>query len=121
MTDTSGNQKKKGGFLLAQKCEDMIYYGYKALRHFPKSERHTSAAEIKKCMFRIRRLIITANKRFYKKNTLEELDIEKTILMCHLRQAKNLGFLPYKKYEIWIKMVEEIGRMIGGWFKSIKK
>ncbi|WP_232619328.1 four helix bundle protein, partial [Acetomicrobium sp. S15 = DSM 107314] len=32
--------------------------------------------------------------------------------------AKDLQFLPVKKYENWSKMSSEIGRMIGGWLKS---
>lgn len=99
----------------------MIFYGYKALRQFPKSEKHTLAAEMKMSMLNIQRLIIRANLRYYKKNTLEELDIEKAILMFYLRLSRRLGFLPLKKYEIWTGMLEEIGRLIGGWFKSIRK
>ena len=32
---------------IRQKCEDMIEYGYQALRQFPKAEKFTLAAEIK--------------------------------------------------------------------------
>ncbi|MDI3548113.1 MAG: hypothetical protein PWR10_1765 [Halanaerobiales bacterium] len=115
------SRPKDGTFILAQKCEDMIFYGYKALQQFPKSEKHTLAAEMKRSMLNIQRLIITANLRYYKKNTLEELDVEKAVLMFYLRLARRLGFLPFKKYEIWAGMLEEIGRLIGGWFRSIKK
>lgn len=117
MTETN----KENHFILAQKCEDMILYGYQALQQFPKSEKHTLAAEIKRSMMQIQRLIITANLRYYKKNTLEELDTEKAVLMSYLRLARRLGFLPPKKYEVWVAMLEEIGRMIGGWFKSIRR
>ncbi|MDI3480775.1 MAG: hypothetical protein PWQ97_430 [Tepidanaerobacteraceae bacterium] len=118
---TNQGKRKDGTFILAQKCEDMVLYGYKALQQFPKSEKHTLAAEMKKSMVNIQRLIITANMRYYKKNTIEELDIEKAILMFYLRLSRRLGFLPPKKYEIWSGMLEEIGRLIGGWFKSIWK
>lgn len=33
--------------LIRQKCEEMIAYGYIALRQFPKFERHVLAAEMR--------------------------------------------------------------------------
>lgn len=55
--------------MLKQKAIDMAQYGYAALRQFPKSEKFALAADIKACMHRIIRLIITANKRYHKKTT----------------------------------------------------
>jgi hypothetical protein len=31
-----------------------------------------------------------------------------------------LGFLPLKKYEILAGQITEVGKMIGGWIKSIQ-
>ena len=47
---------------IMQKTYDLALYHYPALRQFPKSEKHTMAAEIKKTLFRIMRLITRANK-----------------------------------------------------------
>ena len=32
--------------------------------------------------------------------------------------ARDLGYLPPKKYEVWSKMAVEVGRMVGGWIKA---
>lgn len=103
------------------KCEDMIKYGYIALRQFPKSEKFTLSAEIKNTMWRLLRLIITCNKRYYKKTTIQDLDGELDLLRSQVRMAQELGFLPFNKYEVWSRHLDEIGRMIGGWLKSLKK
>lgn len=45
---------------IRQKCEEMIAYGYVALRQFPKSERHVLAQELRStmwCMLRERRYV----------------------------------------------------------------
>ncbi|MBE3584824.1 MAG: diversity-generating retroelement protein Avd [Thermoanaerobacter sp.] len=105
---------------IRQKCEDMIHYGYAALRQFPKSERYTMAADIKKSMYRLLALIIAANKRYHKKTTFQEMDIELDFLRSLIRLAMQLGFLPFKKYENWAAMLNEIGRMLGGWLKSLR-
>lgn len=106
---------------ILQKCYDMIEYGYIALRQFPKSERHTLAAEIKRSMYDLLRLIIRANKRYFKKTTLQDIDIEIDNLRYLIRLANALGFLPFKQFENWSRNLNEIGKMLGGWIKSAKQ
>ena len=58
---------------IRQKCEDMIAYGYVAVRQFPKTERHVLAQEIRVTMWAILRLIIITNRRYHKKTTMQDL------------------------------------------------
>jgi len=106
---------------ILQKIFDMIEYGYPALAQFPKSEKFALAADIKRCMDRMLERTIEAQKKYYKKTTLQELDVEIMKLRAYLRLSHNLGFLPRKKYEIWSEKVVEIGKMLGGWLKSVKR
>ncbi len=106
---------------ILQKCYDMIQYGYICLRQYPKAEKHTLAAETKQSMLELLRLIIRANKRYYKKTTIQDLDVELDTLRHYIRLAKDLRFLPFRQYENWVAMLNEIGRMIGGWQKSVKE
>jgi ribonucleotide reductase beta subunit family protein with ferritin-like domain len=99
----------------------MVQYGYQAIKQFPRSEKYTFAAEIKSTMIRILKLIIRTNKKYYKKTTMKDLDIELELLKTYIRLARDLNFLPFKKYEIWSKQLHEIGRLIGGWMKSVQK
>jgi hypothetical protein len=48
---------------IKQKTEDMIKYGYIALRQFPKSEKFSLAQDIKKTMFVMLEQIIRTNRR----------------------------------------------------------
>lgn len=95
-------------------------YGYQALKQFPKHEKHILGAEIRLSMLQLQRLIVTAFKRYHKKTTLTDLDIEIAILKRRVRLAKDLRYLDLKKYQIWIGQLVEIGKMIGGWIKSVK-
>lgn len=106
--------------IIYQKTYDFIQYGYVCLRQFPKSEKFTLAAEIKRTMIALLRLIVTANKRYYKKTTLQDLDVELDLLRMYIRLGKDLGFLDLKKYEKLALMLNEIGRLVGGWMKSAK-
>lgn len=104
--------------VIKRKVEDMIAYGYACLRHFPKTERHTLAADIKVCMYRVLRLVIASAKRYFKKTTLSDLDVELEMLKSLVRLAKDLAFLPFKQYENWQTLNVEIGKMVGGWIKN---
>jgi four helix bundle protein len=101
----------------------MTLYGNQCLKQFPKSERYAMAAEIKQSMYRLLRLIIEANKKYHKKTTAQQIDIELETLRTFIRLAsdKQLKYLSIKKYENWSKMLNEIGRMLGGWIKSMNK
>ena len=103
------------------KTEDMIKYGYIALRQFPKSEKFSLALDIKKTMFAMLEKIIRANRSRDKWVSLHEIDTELEILRTQIRLSMELGFLPFAKYEIWSNHLAEIGRMLGGWLKSFKK
>ncbi|WNF36392.1 diversity-generating retroelement protein Avd [Bacillaceae bacterium IKA-2] len=105
---------------ILQKTYDMIVYGYTSLRQYPKSEKHTLVAETKQCMYELLSLLIRANKRYYKKTTLQDIDIELEKLRYFVRLANALEFLPFKKYEYWSRLLNEIGKMLGGWIKSTK-
>ncbi len=105
---------------IRQKCEEMIAYGYVALRQFPKFERHVLGAEIRDAMWGVLRLIIVTNKRYHKKTTMQDLDAELDLLRSQIRTAFGLRYIDLKKYETWSRLMDEVGRMIGGWFKSLK-
>lgn len=95
----------------------MIEYGYNAVRHFPKAERHVMSQELRLAMLRLLRLTIICGKRYHKKTTLRDLDAELELLRRQVRLAKTLGLLPFRKYENWSRHLDEIGKMIGAWIK----
>lgn len=106
---------------IGQKAYDMVQYGYICLRRFPKSERHTLAAEIKMHMLQVLRLILQANRRRDKRSTLTELDVELDLLRLYVRLAHDVvepASFPSRSYEHWSKLLNEIGKMLGGWMKS---
>lgn len=106
---------------ILRKTYDMMAYAYPTLSQFPKSEKFALCTDIKRCMDLILERIIEANKKYYKKTTLQELDVEIEKLRHYIRLSKDLRFISIKKYDVWSGMVDEIGRMLGGWIKSAKQ
>ncbi|MEG0996871.1 MAG: diversity-generating retroelement protein bAvd family protein, partial [Clostridia bacterium] len=66
-----------------QKIKDMILYAESVcLNQFPREHRYTTAASVRQNMDEVESLCIAAWKRYYKKTTLQDMDIS-------LQQLKN--------------------------------
>ena len=116
--ETQVQVKIKEDLHVQQKIYDMILYAYPALEQMPKSQKFSLAQDMKHCMDKIMRLTISANKKYTKRTTLQELDVEIAALKIYLRIAYDLRYIPPKKYEVWSGMMVEIGKMVGGWIRS---
>ena len=107
-------------FKLLQKVQDMMEYGYPMLNQFPKAEKFSLAQDIRRCMNEILELTITEDKKYTKKTTLENLDVENAKLRIYLRVSFQLHYISKHTYAVWEEKVVEIGKMIGGLLKSVK-
>ena len=107
-------------YKLLQKIFDMMQYAYPALAQFPKSEKFALCTDIKHSMDVLLERSIEAQKKYFKKTTLQDMDVEIAKLRAYIRLSHQLGFLPMKKYEVWSEMLVEIGKMVGGWLKTVK-
>ncbi len=105
--------------IILQKVMDMMEYGYLALAQYPKSEKFAMVTDIKRSMDIMLERVIEAHKKYYKKTTLQELDVEIAKLKAYMRLSHTLKFLPTHKYEVWSGMIVEIGKMLGGWLKTV--
>ena len=127
-TNTELEQGKPKPFLVKTKIEDLMAYTKQAIANFPRNERQT-AAEIRRIMLLTYELAITIEKRYYKKTTAQELDVNIDILRHLVRTARENKYyspnshppLSPKQYEIISKMLKEIGKMVGGYLKSLNK
>lgn len=96
------------------KLEELDDYTHIALRQYPKAERHLLAADTRQCLERILRLTLTAWKRYHKKTTLQELDIEIEVFRHLVRKGERMKYITPKRYRIWAEHINELGRMLGG-------
>lgn len=103
-----------------QKIEDMMEYAYPVLQQFPKSEKFAMAADMKLVMDVMLEKAVEAQKKYFKKTTLQELDVANTKLQHYLRVAFRLRFVSMHKYEVWSKQLVEIGKLLGSWLNTVK-
>ena len=103
---------------LIAKLEELETYTHQALIQYPKMERHLLCADIRRSIAAIERLAVVAWKRYHKKTTLQELDVEVEVLRMWIRKSVRLRYITPHRYEVWAIHVNEIGRMVGGWLRS---
>jgi hypothetical protein len=106
-----------------EKWEELARYLLVALRSYPKSERYVLAADTRRACILVGRYIYRANAvsalSGEKKEMLRQADMALVDLKLLIRLGMLLEYLPLKKYEILIGYTTEIGKMIGGWLKSL--
>ena len=127
--ETQGEEKKVNGndvFKIKEKIYEMILYGNPQLKDFPKTERYVLAGDIRKTMYGMLEMAVRLEKKYHKKTTLQDLDIEVDVLRNLLRLAKDPNLyqkqkpcLDFHTWEVWIRKVDEIGRMIGGYMDFV--
>lgn len=80
--------------ILQTKLEEMQVYTHKALMQFPKREKFLLCAEIKDSLAEAMHLVIRMKKRYYKKTTLQDIDVEIDYICEALQRSKNDGINP---------------------------
>lgn len=64
-------------------------------------------------------LVSRCKKRYFKKTTLEDMDVELDVLRELVAESYESAYINVHKYEVWSRLLNEIGKMVGGWIKSI--
>ena len=103
------------------------------LNHFPKHEKYALANIIRSTAYEMYDYITEGQKRYFKKTSLTGLDIVHEKLRMQLFLAYELGYFNFKdgrdsqkqtgerRFGVINSMVDELGKMIGGWIKKVKE
>lgn len=61
-------------------------------------------------------------KAYYQRDKLEilkEINVELEIIRYFLRLAQDMELLTIKQYEFSMKLLQEIGKQVGGWLRQV--
>lgn len=105
---------------LLTRLEELDNYSHVVLQQFPKHEKYVLAMQIRQTLTELIHQTIRCAKRFHKKTSLQDMDIEVEYLRCLVRKSHALGYINIHRYEIWSLHVNEIGKIVGGWIKSVQ-
>jgi len=100
------------------KTYEFIKWLHTLLNKFPKSEKYTMAQKIENTSLNFLESIIQSNNDFEKIKSLQKAIIELDKLRIFFRLSKDLQFISFEQYEYGSNLINEIGRMLGGWYKK---
>lgn len=96
----------------------MIVYNHIMLKQFPKEEKFLLANKIRELGYDIYTFAITVNKRFHKKTSLTEMNINHELLRQLVNLAYELKYIGHQKHRVSQLKISEVGKMIGAWIKK---
>lgn len=111
---------KYGPMIIQDKLRQLAAYERAVLLQFPRTERHSICQDIRMTTRNIQRLICRCKKKYYKKTTLEDIDIELDLLRELIAESYESRYINVHKYEVLSRKVNEIGKIVGGWMKTLK-
>ena len=113
-----------------KKVEEMISLAYDLIPHWPPLFRYSRGERIFNLLFEMQELCVAGHLKYFKKTTLQDLDIKNHQMRLAVRGARQKAYTDKKgnrkrlitpgAYEEWMKMSLDTGRLIGGWKSSIK-
>lgn len=88
----------------------------------PKKDKYALGEKLSKATFELFELLIAAS--FNQKETkiayLDRANIKLDLLKILIRLSEDIKALPTKKYLYLEELLQEIGKMLGGWIRSIR-
>jgi len=97
-----------------------LFYQYS--QHIPQKDRYCIGQKCEKIILDILELILETiqSPRNKKLELLNKTSIKLNILRITIRLAKDVKAIDFKKYLTLQEKINEIGKMLGGWIKSLK-
>ncbi len=97
---------------------DLLRWLIPATLRFPRQQRFVLAQALQETALRFHEELIEAACASDAQPMLQKADVTLVKLRLHLRLCRDLDLLSDGQYEHVSRMVEEIGRLLGGWRKS---
>jgi hypothetical protein len=103
------------------KTYDLLAWLIPQTMQFPKSQRFVMAKRLQDAALDMHELLITAGKSRHgeRRRALQQADIRLEQLRLHWRLCRSLGLITPDRYEHGARMIDEVGRLLGGWIGTM--
>ena len=102
-----------------QKTYDFLLWLKPTVQRFAKVHKYSLGIQLENEALELLKKIIRANfKRGNKKEFIEECFVSYEIVKVLIRLSKEYKLLNIKQYEFASNQLDEIGRLLGGWYKK---
>jgi hypothetical protein len=101
------------------KTYDLLKWLMPVISRFPRDKRYTLGQRLENKLLDVLELLLCANYSKDKLSLLKKANLELECFRYLIRLSCDLRFINLKRYEFISLYIDEIGRMVGGWIKSI--
>ena len=101
------------------RCDELVLWVLRATVRYPRHYRAALGKATQEAALRLQRELIAAARRRDKRAALQAADEALHELRVLLRQGQALQLLTLGQYEHVARLVDEVGRLIGGWRKAL--
>lgn len=103
------------------RCDELVLWVLRATVRYPRHYRAALGKATQEAALRLQRELIAAARRRDRRAALQAADEALHELRVLVRQGQALGLLTIGQIEHAARLVDEIGRLIGGWRKALAR
>ena len=100
-----------------QKVQDFLLWIKPTVQRFAKVHKYSLGIQLENEVIELLKQIVRANFKRDKKETIEECFIHYEIVKILIRLSNDYKLLNIKQYKFAAKELDEIGKLLGGWYK----
>jgi len=99
---------------------DLLRWLLQATSHFPRSQRFVLAKRVQDAAFDLQEALLEAglSSGQERREGLKKADMHLAKLRYYLRLSHDMEWLSLGQYEHVARMVDEVGRLLGGWLRK---
>lgn len=101
-----------------QDCHNLLLWLIPLLDNFPRNRRFTLGERLEAGLIEILELLVEAACAKTKHEALRRANLRLAVVRHLWRMAHELQIISTKRYAHGAKLLEDLGKQIGGWFKS---
>lgn len=103
------------------RCDELVLWVLRATVRYPRHYRAALGKATQEAALRLQRELIAAARRRDRRTALQAADEVLHELRVIVRQGQALGLLTVGQLEHAARLMDEIGRLIGGWRKALAR
>ena len=104
---------------VVEKHYKLIIWMLPKIANFPKDQRFLLADRIERILLDILEMLIEAVYSKDRRGILIKLNLKLDVLRFMMRIAKDMKYINVKAYDFFCQSVLEIGKMVGGWMRTL--
>lgn len=101
-----------------QSCHELLLWMIPHLDKFPRARRFTLGERLETGLLTVLELVVEASYTHKKLALLQQANVKLEVVRHLWRLAHELKVMATRQYEHGAKLIDDLGRQIGGWLRS---